>query len=75
MRDTGDGSLRRFSLAVFLFPGGPKPSRVVFSLGNWLILPENSASRATQRTIPCAESSPQSLPLEGKVPQCAHWGG
>jgi len=33
LRDTWDGSLCLFSLAVFLFPGGPKPSRVVFSAG------------------------------------------
>ena len=31
-----------FCFHVFLFPGGLKPSRVFFSLGNWLILPEST---------------------------------
>ena len=55
----------RFSV-LFLLQRVSVPGRVgapsggCFPLGNWLLLPENkgkiSASRATQRTVPCADS-------------------
>ena len=53
---------------LFSSPGGPKPSRVVFSLGNCLTLPDNTrhqpftgntenrplcSSCVPQRTVPC----------------------
>ena len=55
--DTGDSSLCLFSLAVFLFPGGPKalPGGVFAGkLDDFAGKQgEISASWATQRTVPC----------------------
>ncbi len=43
-----------FPWLFFCSREGRSPPGWCFPLGNWLILPENSASRATQRTVPCA---------------------
>ena len=61
--DTGDGSLCCYCFHVFLFPGGPRPSRGVFSAGELTDFAgkqgEINASQATQRTVPCVrEPSP-----------------
>ena len=56
LRDTGDGSLCLFSLAVFLFPGGPEPSRVVFFAGKSAVFAgkhgEINASRGNAENSP-----------------------
>ena len=63
-----------FPWLFFLFPGGPKPSRAVFSAGKLADFTgkqgENSASWATQRTVPCSHVFPRkAFPLRERCPR------
>lgn len=69
------------SVTVSLFPGGPEPSRVVFSAGKLADFTgkqgETSTSQATQRTVPRACSAAFSFAREGRSPPgcfCAKLG-